>query len=181
MGKGTLYSISGSWGGSPPRSPTGSTVALASPWVAFSSFVILGIEHILSGWDHLVFLGVLLLMAGLLFEVVAVVTGFTVGHSITLACAVLGWATPQTAGVEALIGLSIALVAVENHWLLGERRGFLLPCVSVGAIFIMAALTSFTGAISFEKVSPGETTSNGIVKFLIFSALIPLNTKPPRI
>jgi len=65
----------------------------------------------------LVFLFALLLCGGSFGGLVRVVTGFTVGHSITLALAVLNLVRPQAAAVEALIGLSIALVAVENVWL----------------------------------------------------------------
>src|SRR5262245_5276858 len=83
----------------------------------------LGVEHILSGWDHLAFVLALLLLGGTLADTARVVTGFTVAHSLTLALAVVGWVRPQQAPVEALIGLSIALVAAENCWLAGARHG----------------------------------------------------------
>ena len=51
-----------------------------------------------------------------------IVTGFTVAHSLTLALAVFGVLRPAAAPIEALIGLSIALVAAENLWLAGGRR-----------------------------------------------------------
>jgi hypothetical protein len=82
----------------------------------------LGIDHILSGYDHLAFLLALLLIGGSIGEVAKIVTGFTVAHSITLGLTVLGYVRPDAAPVEALIGLSIALVAVENVWLSGPRQ-----------------------------------------------------------
>jgi hypothetical protein len=84
-------------------------------------YVELGIEHILTGYDHLAFLLALLVIERSLWEVAKIVTGFTIGHSITLALAILGWVRPESAPIEALIGLSIALVAAENLWLLGGR------------------------------------------------------------
>jgi hypothetical protein len=77
----------------------------------------LGITHILSGTDHLVFLLALLLIAGSVGQVARLVTGFTVAHSITLALGVLNIVRPASAAVEALIGFSIVIVALENFWL----------------------------------------------------------------
>jgi hypothetical protein len=79
-----------------------------------TSFVLLGIEHILTGWDHLLFLLVLLLGGGGFISLAKIITAFTVAHSITLALAVLGVVTPPERLVEAAIALSIAIVAAEN-------------------------------------------------------------------
>ena len=89
---------------------------------SLADFLLLGIGHILTGYDHLVFLLGLLLLGGTLRDVVRIVTGFTVAHSLTLALAVFGVLRPERAPIEALIGLSIALVAAENLWLAGGRR-----------------------------------------------------------
>jgi hypothetical protein len=85
------------------------------------SYVGLGTLHISTGWDHLAFVLALLLLAASLREVAGLVTGFTLGHSLTLGLAVLGVVRPDTVAVEVLIGFSIALVAAENSWLLGGR------------------------------------------------------------
>ncbi|HYB98370.1 MAG TPA: HupE/UreJ family protein [Candidatus Limnocylindrales bacterium] len=74
----------------------------------------LGLDHILSGYDHLAFVAGLLLAATMLSQVAATVTGFTAAHSITLALATLGWVRPAGAGVEVMIAFSIAVLAVEN-------------------------------------------------------------------
>ena len=108
---------------------------------SFVSYVLLGIEHIASGYDHLAFLAALLLIAGSLGEVARIVTGFTAAHSLTLALAALGWVRPDRAPIEALIGLSIALVAAENVWLVGAR-GRALPVVVAAALAGLALLAA---------------------------------------
>jgi hypothetical protein len=86
----------------------------------FSEYLVLGVEHILTGWDHLVFLLALLLVGVTVWEVATIVTGFTVAHSVTLALGVLGLVQPVAAAIEALIGLSIVVVALENFaWTAG--------------------------------------------------------------
>ena len=71
-------------------------------------------EHIALGPDHLAFLSSLLLFARRTRDVLVFVTGFTLGHSVTLALGALGWARPDPPLVEAFIGFTIALVAAEN-------------------------------------------------------------------
>jgi HupE / UreJ protein len=78
------------------------------------TYAALGFEHILIGFDHIAFLCALMLLTSRVNEIVYIVTGFTIGHSITLTLATLGVVTPNTAIVEAMIGYSIALVAIEN-------------------------------------------------------------------
>ena len=74
----------------------------------------LGFEHILAGWDHLLFLLALALPGGRLGAFIRIVTSFTIAHSLTLAVAALGLISVPAAPVEALIALSIAWVAAEN-------------------------------------------------------------------
>ena len=74
----------------------------------------LGIEHILTGWDHLLFLLVLLLRGGDWLSIAKIITAFTLAHSVTLALAVLEVVTLPDRLVEAVIALSIAAVAAEN-------------------------------------------------------------------
>lgn len=80
------------------------------------AYLLIGVEHILLGFDHLVFLFGLILVGGRLRSLVAVVTAFTLAHSVTLALAVLGvWAPPPSL-VEPAIALSIAYVGAENFF-----------------------------------------------------------------
>jgi hydrogenase/urease accessory protein HupE len=95
----------------------------ASPLPGALSFFRLGVEHILTGWDHLVFLLGLVLLRARVKQLLAVVTAFTVAHSITLALAVLGVFTPSSRIIEPAIALSIAYVGVENFFVKdGSKR-----------------------------------------------------------
>ena len=80
---------------------------------SFASFVKIGTEHISGGIDHVAFLLGLLLIAGSAGRAVIAVTGFTLGHSISLAAAVLGYVHADSKLVEAFIGFTVLLVAVE--------------------------------------------------------------------
>jgi hypothetical protein len=77
-------------------------------------FFLLGVEHIATGYDHILFLLALLLIGGGLRALVGVVTAFTLAHSITLALATLDLVALPSRLVESLIALSIAWVALEN-------------------------------------------------------------------
>lgn len=80
--------------------------------VAWTYFVI-GNEHILAGFDHLLFVIALVLLLGRLWSVVKAATAFTIAHSITLAGTTMGLFGLPQAPVEALIALSIVFLAVE--------------------------------------------------------------------
>lgn len=73
----------------------------------------LGVEHILTGFDHLLFVVALTLLVRGGRKLIGAVTAFTVAHSLTLACAVFGWLTLPAPPVEAAIALSIVLVCGE--------------------------------------------------------------------
>jgi hydrogenase/urease accessory protein HupE len=88
----------------------------ASFWAQAGSFVVLGIEHILTGYDHLLFLLALLVLGGGLRYLLKVVSAFTLAHSITLSLAVLNVIALPSRFVESVIALSIAYVAAENLW-----------------------------------------------------------------
>jgi hypothetical protein len=78
-----------------------------------AAYLVLGVEHILGGIDHLLFVGTLLFLVGFQRRLVWTITAFTAAHSLTLALASLGWLTLRPAPVEATIALSIVLVAAE--------------------------------------------------------------------
>ncbi len=78
--------------------------------------MVIGVEHIVFGWDHLVFLLGLILVGGTLRQMLIVVTAFTVAHSITLGIMSVGIWAPSGAAVEALIAASIVYVGVENFF-----------------------------------------------------------------
>lgn len=77
------------------------------------SYLLLGVEHILSGVDHLLFVLALLLIVQGKRRIVATITAFTIAHSLTLVAATLGWVNVPGPPVEAIIALSIVFVAAE--------------------------------------------------------------------
>jgi hydrogenase/urease accessory protein HupE len=85
-----------------------------------ATYLRLGVEHILFGFDHLLFVLALVILVREWRRVVITVTAFTIAHSITLAAATLGFVNVPGPPVEATIALSIMLVAVE---ILNARRG----------------------------------------------------------
>ena len=82
-------------------------------WDVATTYALLGVEHILSGFDHLLFVISLLFLVGFRRRLVATITAFTLAHSLTLAASALGALSLRPPPVEATIALSIMLVAVE--------------------------------------------------------------------
>jgi hydrogenase/urease accessory protein HupE len=78
------------------------------------SFFALGVQHILIGYDHLLFLLALILRGGNLWSLLRIITAFTIAHTITLALAALNILVLPSRLVEGVIALSIAYVAAEN-------------------------------------------------------------------
>ena len=78
------------------------------------TFVLSGIEHILIGPDHILFLIGLLLLGGTLARLALIVTAFTIGHSITLSLAALDILSPPAYFIEPLIALTIVVVGADN-------------------------------------------------------------------
>lgn len=86
----------------------------------FKDYAALGVQHILTGWDHLLFVLALVLLVGWVRSLLWTITSFTLGHSITLALASLGFVHVPQAPIEAAIALSIYFLAVE---LTNVRKG----------------------------------------------------------
>lgn len=78
-----------------------------------TAYGVLGVEHILTGLDHLLFVIALLFLVGFGRRLVWTVTAFTLAHSLTLGLSALGWLALRRPPVEAVIALSIVLVAAE--------------------------------------------------------------------
>ena len=99
------------------RGHVSATIAIAtaqSSLETFRRFLLAGIEHILGGPDHLLFLAGLLLTGGSFKRLATIVTAFTVAHSITLGLAVLDVFAPPPQLIEPLIALSIVYVGLRN-------------------------------------------------------------------
>jgi hypothetical protein len=126
--------------------------------MTLSDWVRLGAEHIAEGWDHLSFVLALALLVGTWRRVALVITGFTIGHSITLGLTSLGTITPPSSGpVEAVIALSVVYLAVEmcrGHDARAQfagRRG-----IGVAAGFGLIHGFGFAGVLRDLGLPPGS-------------------------
>lgn len=120
------------------------------------AYLVLGVEHILGGIDHLLFVLALLLVVRGGKRIVATVTAFTVAHSITLVAATLGFVHVPGPPVEAIIALSIVFVAVEVIHGLQGRPGITAraPWVVAFSFGLLHGL-GFAGAL--EEVGLPQT------------------------
>jgi hydrogenase/urease accessory protein HupE len=128
-------------------SPAFSFGVEASP----TAYLWIGVLHIWGGIDHLVFLLALILVGGRLRSLVAVVTAFTISHSITLAIAVLGLWTPPSDIVEPLIAASIAWVGIENFFVTDAERRW-----RITAPFGLIHGFGFAGALADVGIPAGR-------------------------
>jgi hypothetical protein len=118
---------------------------------SLSAYVLLGIEHILIGIDHVAFLLALLLLCRRVRDVALMVTGFTLGHSITLSLAVLGIVEPNVPVIEALIGFTIALVAAEN---VGVTAGVHVKiALTASLVLVVLTLIKVVGQIGLPAIT----------------------------
>ncbi|MEO1044760.1 MAG: HupE/UreJ family protein [Pseudomonadota bacterium] len=104
--------------------PTATILAEPSPLSVLADYFIIGAEHIVFGWDHLLFVIALVLLVQAPWPVIKAATAFTIAHSITLVATILGYSGLPGRPVEALIALSIVFLAVEVAMVLRdpERR-----------------------------------------------------------
>jgi hypothetical protein len=100
-------------------------------WSVIRTFVLSGIEHILIGPDHVLFLVGLLLPGGTLRRLALIVTAFTVGHSITLSLAALDIFSPPGRIIEPLIALTIVVVGTDNLFVIADRQRAIEPVAPV--------------------------------------------------
>ncbi len=108
----------------------------------FLTFVKMGVMHIFTGLDHQSFLLGMVLISRRFRDLTLVVTGFTLGHSLTLALAFTGVLRPHAEFIDALVALTIALIGIENVSVSARRPG-LLALATGGALVAMAVLRLF--------------------------------------
>ncbi|MEO1080040.1 MAG: HupE/UreJ family protein [Pseudomonadota bacterium] len=120
------------------------------------SYLALGVEHILGGIDHLLFVLGLLLLVRELRRLVLTITAFTAAHSLTLAGATLGWLRLPGPPVEAVIALSIVFVAAE---IINQQRGHASTTARAPWIvaFAFGLLHGFGFAGALEEVGLAAT------------------------
>lgn len=104
----------------------------------FAKFIQMGMMHIFTGVDHMSFMLGLVLISRRVRDLLFVVTGFTLGHSLTLGLAVTGILRPDAQYIDALVALTIALIGAEN---IGDSTHRPLPVALGlgGLMFLMAA------------------------------------------
>ena len=139
-------------------------------------FVGLGVEHILFGLDHVLFLVMLLLGAQSLRQVVKLATAFTAAHSVTLALGALGWVEVPPGIVEPLIALSIAYVAAENI-LGGASRHRLTVVFAFGLLHGLGFAGSLTwsGGLDLGALltfNAGIELGQALIVLVVFPALL---------
>ena len=132
-----------------------------------TAYLGLGVEHILFGVDHLIFVLALILLVKGWKRVLLTVTAFTVAHSITLGAATLGYLNVPGPPVEAAIALSIVLVAVEivNVSRGQESLAARIPWLIAFAFGLLHGL-GFAGALS-EVGLPGHAIPVALLFFNI--------------
>jgi HupE / UreJ protein len=128
---------------------------------SFLEFIRMGIMHIFTGVDHMSFLLGLVLISRRLRDLVFVVTGFTVGHSLTLALAVTGVLRPHAEYIDALVALTIALIGAENIVVQTGRP----KMVALGAALCLGCMAlfqhlGFGGLPSLLLLGAGLFTAN---------------------
>lgn len=118
-------------------------------WDVFIAYFQLGFEHILEGWDHLLFVFALFILVRDPWRLVGAVTAFTLAHSITLALATLGVLNVPGPPVEAVIALSIVFLAMEivkgseGRFRLSEQKPWIV-CFGFGLLHGLG----FAGALA---------------------------------
>jgi hypothetical protein len=127
----------------------------------FAEFIRMGMMHIFTGVDHMSFLLGLVLISRRLRDLVFVVTGFTIGHSLTLALAVTGVLRPHAEYIDALVALTIALIGAENIVVQTQKPTPVALAVG-GSLALMALLQwlGFGGLPSLLLLGAGLFTAN---------------------
>jgi len=126
-------------------------------WDVLTSYGRIGIEHILTGFDHLLFVLGLVLLVGGGRRLVWTVTAFTLGHSVTLALAVLGLVHVPQQPIEAGIALSIYILAVQLGPFRPSRPSLMtrFPWLMAGMFGLLHGL-GFAGALAEVGLPNGE-------------------------
>jgi HupE / UreJ protein len=109
----------------------------------FFKYVEMGIMHIFTGVDHMSFLVGLVLLSKRTKDLLFVVTGFTIGHSCTLALAVTGILRPHAEYIDALVAFTIAMVGAENIAVQTGKPG--IVAAGMGGMLILMALGKVLG------------------------------------
>ncbi len=130
----------------------------------FAAFLVHGIRHILGGYDHLLFIAGLVLAVVSLWDLVKVVTAFTLAHTLTLTLAVLDVVRLSNRIVEPMIAASIVFVACQNLLAPTHARGRLRLLIAFG-FGLFHGLGFAGGLLSAMEGMPAVTVTTAIVAF----------------
>ena len=130
----------------------------------FREYVQHGIMHILTGYDHLLFMAALVLAVASLLDLVKVVTAFTLAHTVTLALSVLNIVRLPSHIVEPMIAASIVFVAAQNIFFPAQSRGWTRLLVAF-AFGLFHGLGFAGGLLDAMSDLPGLAVATAIVSF----------------
>ena len=149
----------------------------------FSGFFREGVHHILTGYDHLLFISALVLAAVSVWDLVKVVTAFTLAHTLTLTLAALHWVHVSERISEPLISLSIVCVALQNVFWPRTSRGWPRMAAafffglfhglgfSGGLLDVMGAMRGTTVLLAILAFSIGVEAGHQMIVLPLFAAL----------
>ncbi|KAA0910801.1 HupE/UreJ family protein [Pusillimonas sp. ANT_WB101] len=153
---------------------TTSLVRPSQPWIdvqpqpgffqVMKVFVIEGIEHILFGFDHLLFVLALMLIVRGTRVLLLTITAFTVAHSITLTFATLGWVSLPSGPVETMIAFSIVLIAAE---IIRMKRG--QTSLTIKAPWVVAFAFGLLHGFGFASALKDLGLPQGDIPLALFS------------
>lgn len=135
-------------------------------WRMIREYVVDGIMHILTGYDHLLFMAGLVLAVSSLRDLVKVVTAFTIAHTVTLTLSVLNIFRLSPGIVEPMIAASIVFVAAQNIFFPTQSRGWTRLLVAFG-FGLFHGLGFAGGLLEAMEGLPGVAVATAIVAFSI--------------
>jgi hydrogenase/urease accessory protein HupE len=149
----------------------------------FRDYLVHGIRHILAGWDHLLFISALVLAATSVWDLVKVVSAFTLAHTITLTLAALRLVHVPSSIVEPMIAASIVFVAAQNVFWPRQTRGWGRLAVAFGfglfhglgfaggLLDAMQEMSGLTIVLAILAFSVGVELGHQMIVLPLFAAL----------
>lgn len=177
----------------PAAQPAGSALEIGQ-WRLWKEYIVHGLFHILTGYDHLLFMAALVLGAKEFWDLVKVVSAFTLAHTVTLTLSVLDVVRLSSQIVEPMIAASIIFVALQNVIAPASTRGWTRLAIAFffglfhglgfagGLLHAMAGLPTLAIAAALAAFSIGVELGHQVVDLPIFGALqlVVSNRDPER-
>ena len=192
----TVYSVDYEMADASAGLPTATTVSAGAQTTSislFNGYVLHGVGHILTGYDHLLFVSALVLAATTLWDLIKVVSAFTLAHTLTLTLAAFGVIHVSPRIVEPLIAASICYIAIQNVFWPNKNRGWgRLAAVFFFGLFhglgfagglleAMRELPSGTMLLSILAFSVGVEIGHQMVVLPLFATLKAVRCMQPNL